>query len=137
MEFWRDALAQNEFQGKRVETIWSFDQLLAEFAEIGKTRTEDFVTAQTELLENLQETSLYWFERAQSEANLASTLAAKLAAARSIPDAMTEYQEWTGRQFEMIAEDGKQLLTDTQKFMETGTHLLASSLLIKNAGAAR
>ena len=52
-------------------------------------------------------------------------LASKLTAARSIPDAMTACQEW-GRRFEMMAEDGKHLLSDTQKFMETGAHLLAN-----------
>jgi hypothetical protein len=130
-------LTQKEPQGEGIETARFFVQLFAEFAEISKLRVEDFITVQTEFLESVQEASLYWIERMQSEANLASTFAAKLAAARSIPDVMTEYQEWTGRQFEMIAEDGKQLLTDTEKFVETGAHSLASALLIKSASAAR
>ena len=67
--------------------------LPAEFAEMGKKRVEDFVSAQTELVEKLQEMNRQSFDRAQSEANLASELASKLTAARSIPDAMAAYQE--------------------------------------------
>ena len=67
--------------------------LPAEFAEMEKKRVEDFVNAQTELVEKLQEMNRQWFDRAQSEANLASELASKLTAARSIPDAMAAYQE--------------------------------------------
>ena len=107
----------------------------AEFAEVGKKRVEEFVNAQTELVEKLQEMNRQWFDRAQSEANLASELAAKLTAARSIPDAMAAYQEWASRRFEMMAEDGKHLLADTQKIMEAATHLLPNGSLIKGGGA--
>ena len=65
----------------------------AEFAEMGKRRVEEFVHTQTELVEKLQEMNRQWFDRAQAEANLASELASKLTAARSIPDAMAAYQE--------------------------------------------
>ncbi len=105
-----------------------------EFAEMGKKRVEEFVNTQTELLEKLQEMNRQWFDRAQSEANLASELTSKLTAARSIPDAMAAYQEWTSRRFEMMAEDGKHLLADTHKFTEAATRLLPNGSLIKGGG---
>jgi len=49
-----------------------------------------------------------------------------LTTTRSIPDAMTTCQEWTGRQIEMMAKDSKLLAADTQRFMETGARLLSS-----------
>jgi hypothetical protein len=97
-----------------------------EFAEMGKKRVEEFVNTQTELLEKLQEMNRQWFDRAQSEADLASELTSKLTAARSIPDAIAAYQEWTSRRFEMMAEDGKHLLADTQKFMEAAIRLMSN-----------
>ena len=106
----------------------------AEFAEMGKRRVEEFVHTQTELVEKLQEMNRQWFDRAQSEANLASELASKLTAARSIPDAMAAYQEWASRRFEMMAEDGKHLLADTQKLTEAATHLLPNGSLFKGGG---
>ena len=106
----------------------------AEFAEMGKRRVEEFVHTQTELVEKLQEMNRQWFDRAQSEANLASELASKLTAARSIPDVMAAYQEWASRRFEMMAEDGKHLLADTQKLMEAATRLLPNGSLFKGAG---
>jgi len=108
--------------------------LPAEFAEMGKKRVEDFVSAQTELVEKLQEMNRQSFDRAQSEANLASELASKLTAARSIPDATAAYQEWASRRFEMMAEDGKHLLADTQKLTEAATHLLPNGSLFKGGG---
>jgi hypothetical protein len=100
--------------------------MFAEMVEIRKKRVEDFVNAQTELLNKLQETNRQWFDRMQSEASLASDFANKVMAARSIPDAMTACQEWANRRFEMMAEDGKRLLADGQKFIESGTRMLSN-----------
>ncbi len=74
-----------------------------EFAEMGKKRADEFVKTQTEFLEKLQEMNRQWFDRAQSEASLASEFTSKLTAARSIPEAMAAYQEWASRRFEMMA----------------------------------
>ncbi len=106
----------------------------AEFAAMGKKRFEDFFNAQTELVDKLQESNRQWLERMQSEANLASEFASKLTAARSIPEAMAACQEWTNRRFAMMAEDGKHLLADTQKFAETSARLLANGGPAKRSG---
>jgi hypothetical protein len=98
---------------------------VAEFAAIGKKRIEDFVLVQTELLDELQETNRHWFDRMQSEANLASEFASKFTRVHSIPDAIVVCQEWTARHFEMAVEDGKHALADAQKIMKTGSRLLS------------
>jgi len=98
--------------------------LSPELGMMGKQCIEELFNVQTELLERLQETNQHWLERVQSEAALASKFAAKLTATHSVPEAMTTCQEWTGRQIEMIAEDSKLLVADTQRFMETGARLL-------------
>jgi hypothetical protein len=107
-----------------------------EFAEMGKKRADEFVKTQTEFLEKLQEMNRQWFDRAQSEASLASEFTSKLTAARSIPEAMAAYQEWASRRFEMMAEDGKHLFADAQKFMEAATRLLPNATLIKGSGGS-
>ena len=127
-------MAQKESHTERAEKSSYANPMPTEFAEMGKKRIEEFVNTQTELLERLQEMNRQWFDRAQSEANLASEFASKLTAARSIPEAMATYQEWTSRRFEMMAEDGKHLLADTQKFMEAATRLLPNGSLIKGGG---
>lgn len=115
-----------EPQSERTEKTALATMMPAEFAAMGKKRIEEFTKAQMELLDKLQETNRQWIERMQSEAKLTSEFAAKLAAARSIPDALTVCQEWTNRRFEMMAEDGRHLLADTQTFMETAAHLMAN-----------
>jgi hypothetical protein len=98
--------------------------IVAEFAAMGKKRIEDFVDVQTELLDELQETNRHWFDRMQSEANLASEFAAKFTHAHSIPDVIVVCQQWTARHFEMTVEDGKHAVADAQKIMKTGSRLL-------------
>ena len=131
-------MAQKESQtradGEILSTGEIFLPMPVEFAEMSKQRIEDFVNAQTELLEKLQESNRQWFDRMQSEANLASEFASKLTAARSIPDAMTACQEWANRRFKMMAEDREHLLSDCQKFTETGAHLLWNGWQSKSSG---
>ena len=128
-------MAQKESQSERTEKSSLPNLVPAEFAAMGKKRMEEFADAQTELLDKLQEANRQWIGRMQSEANLASEFASKLTAARSIPEAMTACQEWTSRRFEMMAEDGKHLLADTQKFMETGARLLSNGWMSSRPGA--
>ncbi len=70
------------------------------------------------------------------EANLASEFTSKLTAARYIPEATSACQEWTRRRFEMMAEDGKHLLANTQNFMETGARLMSSGSLWSRLGGS-
>lgn len=133
-------MAQEESQSRRTEKSSLPEKSLlpipAEFATMGKRRIEEFVNAQTELLEELQESNRQWFDRMQSEANQASEFASKLTAARSIPDAMTTCQEWANRWLEMMAEDRKHLLSDCQKLTETGARFLWSGWPSKSSGAS-
>jgi hypothetical protein len=120
-------MARKEIHAQRTEN--SLFANPTEFAALEKKRIEDFVNTQTELLDKLQETNRQWFDRMQSEANLASEFGSKLTAARSIAEAMIACEEWATRRFEMMAEDRKHLLTDCQMFTETGARLLSKGWL--------
>jgi len=106
-----------------------FNTTPSEFAAIGKKRVDETVAMQTELFEKLQEIYRSWFERLQSEAALASEFTARLTAARSLPETATVCQDWTKRRMEMSAEDAKRLMTDGQKFLQTGTQIFSNSWL--------
>lgn len=118
------------------EKSFPINLLSPEFAAIGKKRIEGLISAQSELFEELQEANKHWFDRAQAEASLMSELATKLTAAQSIPDTMAAYQEWISRQMEMTAEDGKYLLADAQKIMQTGARLLSNGWLSNGSGGS-
>jgi hypothetical protein len=120
-------MAQREGYSERTESSTPPNlQVFPEMAEMGKKRIENFVDAQRELLNQLQETNRQWFDRMQSEAKVTSDCANKVMAARSVPDAMTAYQEWANRQLEMTAENTKRFFADGQKFFEASTRLLSS-----------
>ena len=94
---------------------------------MGKQCIEELVDVQSELFETLQQTNRHWLERVQSEAALSSRLATKLTATRSVSEAMATCEELASCQIEMIAEDSKLLVADTQRFMETGARLLGTT----------
>jgi hypothetical protein len=120
-------MAQRESYAERTEGFAAPNLLIfPEMAEMGKKRVENLFDAQRELLNKLQETNRQWFDRIQLEAKIASDYANKVMVARSIPDAMTAYQEWANRQLEMTAEDAKHLFADGQKFVEAGTRLMSN-----------
>jgi len=74
-----------ETQRERTAAL-ALNSMPAEFAAAGTKRIEEFTKAQADLLDRLQQANRQWIERVQSEASLASEFAAKLSAARSIPD---------------------------------------------------
>jgi hypothetical protein len=88
---------------------------------------ESFTQAQSELTRKATEINRYWIDRGQSEASLTSEFTSKLAAAHSIPDAMTAWQEWSRQRLERMAEDGKHLVADIQEVMKAGAGLLPKS----------
>ncbi len=98
----------------------------SQIAALGKQRIGDFARVQTELLDGIQETNKYWLDRIQSEANLVSEFAAKLGAARTVPDAMATSREWATQYFAMLAEDGRHLADDARKLIETSARLFSS-----------
>ena len=122
-------MAQRESYAERTEGLAAPNlTMFPEMAEMGKKRVEDFVDAQKEMVNKLQETNRHWLDRMQSEAKITSDCANKVMAARSIPEAMMAWQEWANRQLEMTAEDAKHLVADSQKFVEASTRLLSSGV---------
>ena len=119
-------MAQKEARTEQAEKSPQFNFAAADFAVTAKRQIEAITKAQSEALDNFQEMNQQWLDRIQAEASLASELASKLTAARSVPDAITAYQNWGSRRFEMMAEDTKHLWDDTQKFMQVSARVLQS-----------
>ncbi len=113
-----------------------FNLIPDDFAATTKKRMDEFAAAQAELFDQYRDASRHWLDRIQVEANMASEFATKLGAARSIPEAMTACQGWTGRRFEMMAEDTQRLLGDTQKIMQAGARLIVDGWQSKNSGVS-
>lgn len=99
---------------------------VADFMATTKKQFDDFTATQADLLEKFRETNRQWLDRMQAEMSLAATFSTKLIGARSFPEAMSTCQEWTHRRIEMLAEDTKHVMDDTQKFMQAGAHLLGN-----------
>jgi hypothetical protein len=99
--------------------------MLREFTVSSKKGIEEFDDAKIAFLDQLQATNRQWLDRMQSEVDLASELASKLTAARSIAEAMTAYQQWTARQLEVMAED----LAGAKSLLQTSARLLSDGWL--------
>ena len=106
------------------EQFAPFNLTAADIARETKKRIEEFVNAQTEQLDKLQEANRLWVDSIQAKTNLASEFASKLSSARSIPEALTACQDWGKRRVEMMAEDTKHILDDTQNLMQMNAQVL-------------
>lgn len=87
------------------------------FMKLGREQTEATFKIQKELLEAYDEASRAWLARVQSEVALWSQLATKLAATRSVPEALSAYQELVSQRMQMAAEDGKRLSDECREIM--------------------
>ncbi len=121
-------MGHTETYSARTENPPPFGLTLPGLAALGQKRVEEFARAQADLLTTMKDAHRRWFDRMESEARLASEFTRKVTSCRSIPDAVTACQEWTGRRLEMMADDGKRLLVDSQRMMETGARLLSDGL---------
>src|SRR5262249_44624927 len=105
-----------------------------EIAAIGKKRIEAIVEMQKDFLAAFEEMNQAWFSRARSEASIATELVSRLTSARSVPETRTAYQECMGKRLEMLAEDSRRLLADSQKFMQLGTKFLMNGSATNGSG---
>jgi len=87
------------------------------FLKLGREQTEATLKIQKDMLEAYEEASRAWLARVQSEVELWSQLAAKVTATRSIPEALSAYQESVAQRMQMAAEDGKRLSDDCRDMM--------------------
>ncbi len=97
-----------------------------EVIDMAKKNIDSLLEAQREFVHALEDMNHGWFDRAKAEMELASEFAVKLTAVRTVPDATTTCQEWTNRQMELLAEDGRQMIAGGQKFMQAGTRIFAN-----------
>jgi hypothetical protein len=80
---------------------------------------------QKEMFEVLSSIGHEWFARARSEVELASRLPDKLTAARSVPDALSAYQEWLGEWMNRCGEDSYRIVSDSQRIINAGVRCFA------------
>jgi hypothetical protein len=99
------------------------ESMSAESDTTGKEQF-DFADIQAELFLKLQQANLRWMNTIQKRADLASEFTAKLTAARSVPETVSACQDWVRQRIEMAEEDAKQLLADSEAFMDTAARLV-------------
>jgi hypothetical protein len=92
----------------------------------GKEQTEAMLGMQKELLNSYEQASRAWLARVKSEVDLWSALATKLMNIRSVPEALSAYQECVAQRMQMAAEDGQRLIEDSQKLMQQMTRSLGN-----------
>jgi hypothetical protein len=98
----------------------------AQFFEFGKGQTEAMLHMHKELLDAYEQASRTWLARVKSEADLWSELAKKMAATRSIPEALAAYQDSVSQRMQLAAEDGQRLFDECQKITQKITRSLAN-----------
>ena len=128
-------MAQRERHTDEAEKTSASYQIPPELATMGIKPFEELVAIQSEQLKKLQEVVGNCFDRMQSEATLTSEFAAKLTAARSIPEVATACQGWTNHHMEMAVTDAKRIFADVQQLAEAGVRLWSNGWRPNGHGA--
>jgi hypothetical protein len=104
----------------RSENALAMDEIKAQIGGIGARNLNAGLRMQTEMFDTLQTISRDWVARATSEAELAFNLPNRLTSVRSVPDAVSTYQQWLSEWLAMCGEDGRHLIADGQRIVATG-----------------
>jgi hypothetical protein len=119
-------MSQKEWQTE-TSAKWAIPTLIpTELAQMAGKGVESIVQLQKDMFDTLAEMNQRWLGRTTAEANLASELGARLAAARSLPESAEACQQWMAQRVKMAAEDGQRLATDSQKFMQATARMFAN-----------
>ena len=104
----------------RSEATAAAETMSSRMADIGANSFNAGMRMQTEMFDTLQIIGHQWLERKTHEAELAFNLPNRLAGARTLPDAVSAYQEWLSEWLAMCNEDSRRFVTDGQKIVATG-----------------
>ena len=100
------------------EAVTTAEQAQNSTVELANEPTEAMLRLQTDLLDIYDQARRDWLAQLQSEAELWSGLATKLAGTRSVPDAIKSYQEWISQRVEMAAADAQRLSDECGTIMQ-------------------
>ena len=95
-------------------------------AKIGKENFETLAAIQKQVLDALAKANQEWIDCANQEAKLASTLAQKVTAAKSIPEATAAYQEWVSQQIELLSSQTRKAVDATQDFTKACAQIVSN-----------
>jgi len=97
---------------------------VTDFSKFGEAQAEATLAMQKELIDTYEEISRAWLARLKSEADLWSELVTKMSSVRSLPDALGAYQQCVAQRMQLVADDGRRLVEDSQKIMSTITRAM-------------
>jgi|SRR5215467_2418954 len=103
---------------KANEAITAVERAQNSAFKSGNERAEAMLRLQKELLDTCEQASCDWLTRLKSETELWSGLATKLAATRSVPDAIRLYQECLSQRVEMAKADVQRLSNEWGTIMQ-------------------
>ena len=99
----------------------------ADIGKLGQKQADGFLDMQRQLWNLVEEANRSWIARAELERDLASDLANQLSTAKTLPDVAKVYQGWVGRRLQVLAEDNRRLVADSQKFMSAATRFFSTN----------
>jgi hypothetical protein len=111
----------------RSDAAAAAEAMSARMTNIGANSFNAGLRMQTEMFDTLQTIGHQWLERKTHEAELALNLPHRLAGARTLPDAVSTYQEWLSEWVAMCNEDGRRFVSDGQKIVATGVRCFTNA----------
>ena len=110
-------MAQQRTTSKPTAARLATPFFMKEFANMAQKSFETMMDLQKEVLDAFYDINQQWIVGINAEATVASELFTKLAAARSIPDAVSACQDCGSRQLEILAEQSRGLMAASERIV--------------------
>jgi phasin protein len=103
------------------------------FLAFESKRLETVKEVQEQLLDTFEQFNRQQLAQGKQEMEFASEFAGKITSARSVPDVMNAYQNWISERMALYVEDGRKLLVDSQRVLNTTMKLLSKGIGCKSS----
>ena len=98
----------------------------AQFAQVGRHQFQVLLDMPQQLLQSAEEIGEVWNAHAESEGKLVSELMKKLASAKTLPDAMSAYQQCMYGQLEILSRDSQRLFHGAEKLVTRNLNIFSN-----------
>jgi hypothetical protein len=102
-------------------TAFNFD----EFNKLGMQQADALKAMQNEFSALFEETKRAYADRIETEQKLTAELISNLSQAKTISDGAKLYQDWVAKHLQLWTEDGRRMMSDSQKFFAAASRLMS------------
>jgi hypothetical protein len=98
---------------------------LDEFNKVGMQQADALKAMQNEFSTLFEEAKRAYTDRIETEQKLTAELISNLSQVKTVTDGAKIYQDWVAKHLQLWAEDGRRMVSDSQKFCAAASRMMS------------